>query len=402
MNKPTRGYARELELSTMFEREHLTLENFEASSFTRVHHQLYPWSEAFSRLMQVGIYQKGPDVSQVGNTWLQNIADMQALRPFSVLDLARMGGIEAFFPAVLPSLSHYGSAMSLPWVIDTRLVYFRRDLLAKAGIREESAFTTSQNFEETLRRLRDSGVSPYPLAMATQGPILYNLAAWIWAAGGDFRNPDGYRMALVEAETRQGMLDYFRLAPYLHPASLLKDALQAEGLFYRGMAAVLVSGQWVSSTFKSYPISIHPEVIHNLGQALPPGGIPYVGGSHLVIWRHSWHEEEALQLIEHLFSLPVMAHLALTGHGFPARIEAFEQPVLRDEPLFGIVAECIRRGRALSPSFRWAMIEMRLNDLMLKLWADLAANPHLDLAGEIEHRTQVLSARLEQTVLANW
>ena len=386
----------------MFERDFLALEDFEAATSIHARHHLYPWTEAFNRVAQVSIYQKGPDLSQMGNTWLKNIEDMQALRPFSVVEMARLGGTEAFFPALLPDLSPYGSAMSLPWVTDTRLVYYRRDLLAQAHIREEDAFTTPEAFQETLRRLRDSGVSPYPLAMATQGTILHNLAAWIWASGGDFlclSMPDKRCVAMAEPETRRGLLNYFQLAPFLHPAGRLKDLQQADSVFYSGRAAVLFSGHWVSSALKSYPTFIQPEVINNLGQALPPGGIPYLGSSHLVIWRHSPHEKEALQLVEHLFSPPVMARLALTGHGFPARIKAFEQPAIREEPLFKIIAECLRRGRLFSPAFRWATIEMRMNEMIHTLWADLAANPEMNLEVEIERRARWLRDRLERSLL---
>ena len=61
-------------------------------------------------------------------------------------------------------------------------------------------------------------------------------------------------------------------------------------------------------------------------QALLPG-VPYIGGSHLVIWKHTRYVEPALTLIRYINSVDAQARLVQTSGLFPTRLE-----VLTREP----------------------------------------------------------------------
>jgi hypothetical protein len=128
--------------------------------------------------------------------------------------------------------------------------------------------------------------------------------------------------------------------------------------------------------------------------------VPYVGSSHLVIWRHSLHEDEAFQFVRHAASPAVLRKIFYHTGGFPARLEVLNQPPFSTDERCRLVRDCLKRGRGFRSAKLWAGVEMRFNEMCDQLWADLFANPALNLESEIDERIVTMAERLEKTLLA--
>jgi len=390
---------KEVELSTMVPMNALGLEAYEKETFTHVRHLLFGWATGWNNVLQIGLYQKGPDLSEVGSTWIENLVGMSALRPFNSADLLALGGEKAFFSTTWPDKEHTdGRIWSIPWLLDTRVIHYRRDLLKQARIDPATAFTTPEALYDTLARLQAAGI-PYPLAVPTGGLTLHGAASFVWGRGGSFRSEDYKRITLVEPEARQGLYDYFRLHRFIHPSGRGLDYAGADDLYFHHGAAVLLSGQWVLQTLQTNP-AIPKEVVRNNACVKIPG-VPYVGGTHLVIWRHSLHDDAAMQLIAYLTSPPVLEQVYRVAGNFPARIEALNAKTFSADPCLEVIGQSIRSGKTLRAGRLWAGIEMRLSGVFEGLWTDLLENPELDLKDQIEQRVRQLATRLEKTLLAN-
>jgi multiple sugar transport system substrate-binding protein len=387
----------------------LDLAGFEERTYIRTQHRQFDWATGWNNILQVGMHQQGPDVSEVGSTWLDNLKNLRSLHWLSQAELNDLGGMEAFQPSGWPPDSALPlrngrveppGVYSIPWLLDTRLIYFRRDLLAKAGICEGEAFKTPEAAYETLRRLQAIGI-PYPLSLATGGLVIHNMASWVWGRGGSFRSADYRKISLVEPESRRGMVDFFRMHSFVDPATQGFSYYQANEGFLRGKTAVMISGQWAMPRIKEHLEGVSSEVTENAGYA-PTPGVPYVGSTNLVIWQHSLHNHDALRLIAHLTSPDILVSLFKHTANFPARRSALDSPVFTGDSDYQRVIESIRHGRGFRSARLWAGIEARLNVLCDQLWRDLFANPQINLEVEIERRLQELAPRLEQTLLANW
>jgi multiple sugar transport system substrate-binding protein len=57
------------------------------------------WPDALTRLTTAAASGSGPDVSQLGTTWVGSISSLGGLRPFGDDELAWLGGREAYLPA---------------------------------------------------------------------------------------------------------------------------------------------------------------------------------------------------------------------------------------------------------------------------------------------------------------
>jgi len=100
----------------------------------RVVAQQIPWSAAHEKLLTAFAGDATPDVCQLGNTWIPEFAALKALEPLD----QRIAGSSVvdpkdYFGGIWETNSVNGVLQGVPWYVDTRLLFYRRDLLAGAG-----------------------------------------------------------------------------------------------------------------------------------------------------------------------------------------------------------------------------------------------------------------------------
>ncbi len=291
----------ELELSVMMLDVNPTddlrplLDQFETQHKCRVRVSVLPWATGWNDLVKAALHGAGPDVSEIGTTWCASFVAMNALRPFAPHEVASFGGASAFLPTSWQTgmLPGDNQMWAIPWLADLRIIYYRHDLLERAGVDAQTAFTSHQQLLRTLERLQASGVAvPWVMPTADQ-PILHNLATWVWAVGGDFLTADGKRSLLNQPETRVGLRACFELGQYLAPTVRNLDIFRSQELFWQGQAAAVIS--WSQRRLRNLQQSVDSQVAANLGIALTPG-VTWMGGTDLIVWQHGSRFSRAREL----------------------------------------------------------------------------------------------------------
>jgi len=374
------------------------LDQFEAEQRVHVRLRVLNWETAWAELLKVALYQYGPDVSEIGSTWLSSFAAMDAFLPFVGLRASAAGDPSVFLPSLWQSgmlaqrVGEPASPWAIPWWADTRVIYYRRDLLAQAGIDLAlGTFTTPEHLAQVLARLQAARV-PIPWVVPTHQSrmTVHNVASWIWGAGGDFVTADGRHVLFEQPEAQAGIRAYLDLARFLaEPARGLNDT-QSDALFAQGQAAMAISGPWLLQ-FAS------PEVVAQAGVAFPPG-VPFVGGSHLVLWKHAVYDTAAVKLIRFLTGRQVQSGFVRRSGLLPTRQDALSGPPFSDDPLYQVVAQGLRMGRSFPSVPLWGLVEEKLNEVLGHLWADLLADPGLDLDRAIAEHLEPLVNRLNLTL----
>jgi multiple sugar transport system substrate-binding protein len=379
------------------------LEGFEQRHRVRVHLRSLNWNTAWNELLHAVFQQQGPDVSEIGTSWLGSLVSMDALSPLHHEETLALGGPSAFITSVWqsttpPSLSMgYGETWAIPLWVDTRILYYRRDLLAAAlghwppegG--EKTAFASHRLLVGTLDRLVETGVQ-VPLALPTHRSrmIIHHIASWIWNAGGRFLTKRGSQTLFQEPPALAGMSEYFSLGRYLADSARGLDDTKSDALYWQGHAALTISGPWLLA-----PAA--PEIVDQTGVVFPPG-VPFVGGSHLVCWKHSPNRRLAVKLIQYLASAEVQATWARQAGLLPTRLDVLSQPPFSDEPIYWLVARGLRRGRSFPGVPLWGLVEERLNEAFDDLWSEVLSEPGLDLETTIAARLSPLARELNLTL----
>lgn len=352
------------------------LDAFEAETGIRVILQVMDWDLAWNELVRAAIYNKGPDISEIGSTWMRDLVGMNVLRPFSTGEIASMGRSRSFVPASWANVARSGEqAWAVPWLAGSRLIYYRPRLFAQAGVDPANAFGSPTRLYETARTLHENGVR-VPLAIATGGThaTLHNIASWIWAEGGDFISRDGKSMAVLEPEALRGMREYYLLGRFIPPEVQFHGAEAPEEYFRQHAdTAMTISGTWLFCGLGEQVYG--PESEYALS---PMPGPSFVGGSNLVIWKFSHNIDAAVGLVRYLTRVPVQARLSARLGLLPVQTGALDMEPYSTVASWKMAADELRSGRSFPTISIWGVVEDRLTMGMNEVWKAVLSHPDRD------------------------
>lgn len=296
----------------------------------RVQVQQVPWSAAHEKLLTAYAGGTLPDLCQLGNTWLPEFAALDALVPLDAqVASSTVIAPDDYFQGIWDTNVIAGALRGVPWYVDTRLLFYRSDILKQAGI--ASPPTTWKEWAHALAAIKDAAGAerysillplnePEPLialGLQQDEPLLREDGRW-----GSFSSP-GFKRALAfyAAMFRSGW------APAVGGAQISNVWRE----FARGHFAFYISGPWNIGEFKR---RLPPEAQDDWMTAPLPGphglGASTAGGASLVIFRQSRKQQAAWRLVEYLSEPEVQLRFhELTGN-LPPRRAAWQ-----DEKLAG-------------------------------------------------------------------
>jgi multiple sugar transport system substrate-binding protein len=378
-----------------------SLEQFEAETGARINISVLEWETAWSDILRTALYRHGPDISEMGSTWVSSLVGMNSLRPFSNEELAALGGPGNFIPSLWDSGKLVGEkrVWAIPWLGYTRIIYYRRDLLSKAGIDEKTAFQSNAQLLNTLTRLQEiGGCTPWGVPIRQNQDTLHNLASWVWTEGGDFVSEDGRHILFNKEKALAGMKAYFELYRFVNKHE--PDPVNPETGFRQGRIAVIASEPQVWPNQVMHSPDIAQEVAMNIAAA-PVPGVPFVGSSHLVVWKHTRNEQTVLQLIKHLTSLKTqLAYTPVSGL-LPVREQVLDNPPYSTEPIFQVMSQSLKSGRTFLSIPLWGLVENKLTLILDKVWEDILTSEKPDIEGILHKRLDPLAQQLELTLSQN-
>lgn len=359
-------------------------------SGVQTHLRVGSWIDGWSSLYGYALSRSGPDVSEVGSTWVGDLVRMRALSAISKAEQESIVGSSPFIERTWLQQPD-GICYSIPWSVDLRMIFYRRDLLDQAGIDEKTAFQDFPHFVQTLACLRDRlGTNPLAIPLLRSRNALQTMATWVWEAGGDFFDAADERICFDRPAALEGARAFFALRPYLCSRAF-QPGYRADPAFTSGDAAILISGSWILAL----PAINSSRMRENLGVAALPGQA-FVGGSHLVFWNYSHQRELALGLIHFLHELENIPAL-YPWIGLPVREWAWTQLPFSRHP-FSTVLQSIKTGRSFSTSRLWGLVEKRLIDTITITWEKSLAGEEED--GGIEKALIDLAERLRPVLAA--
>lgn len=305
----------------------------------RVRVQQIPWSAAHEKLLTAYAGDTLPDVMQLGATWVPEFVALNALAPLD--DRLEPPVTADVFPGLLETARIGGQIYGAPWYVDTRLLFYRKDILARSGV--STPPTTWAAWRQALASIRASaGPDSDPLLLPMnewQVPVILGLQA-----GADLLQDNDRHGHFRSPEFRRAFrfyLDLFRQGWAPSRAEAQISNLYHE--FAQGRFAFFITGPWNVAEFAR---RLPPDVQPLWDTAVMPGpeagpGVSLAGGALLALSRHSTHPDAAWQWIRFLLEPERQAALYRMAGDLPARRSAWDSPELL--------------GAAHTQAFRWQL-----------------------------------------------
>ncbi|HIQ00234.1 TPA: extracellular solute-binding protein [Candidatus Bipolaricaulota bacterium] len=314
-----------------------------------------------------------PDIALIDSVWLAELAHLKFLIP---IDEAAPGWAEEFetdlLPGILQSNHHAdGHLYGVQTEASASVIWYRRDLLAKVGLKGLASWADLLEAGHRLKRARRRlGISQYPIAfcggMRGGETTTYQLLPLVWAVGEDL--VVGTRPGLG-AGTAAVLTDLEQL---VHREGLASPQVVAfswdepRRLFSRGEVAIAFGGTYEKRPLQSMGKWSNREFQATVGMGMIPGregeGASVLGGMVFTVLRQSGHPELAAEVLKLVASPELVESFCLRTGRVPSRTSVARK-LNTDKHWFQREAESIlarARPRPWSPYYSKLSIQFRL------------------------------------------
>jgi multiple sugar transport system substrate-binding protein len=326
-----------------------------------------PWDAAHNKYQTAIAGGTAPDVAQMGTTWMGDFADAFVPTPTSI-------DTSGFFPPMVNSTVVGGTAYGVPWSGDTRVVYYRKDLLAKAGY---TTFpTTWADFKALAKAMQTKAGAKWGVALPVGGADAFQSMLFIpWSGGAELINKDQTKWTLDTPAWVDAMNYYksFFTDGIANPNPNTGAGAQ-EAAFVDGSIPMFVAG---------------PSGINSIGAAGGPGfkdkwavamvpkdksATSFIGGSNLVVFKDSKNQDAAWKFIQWLSQPDVQIRWFKAATDLPSVQSAWKDPALAGDPYLSVIGEQLKSGNSPPQVPTWTQVSAAA-DTVLEQIVKAGANP---------------------------
>lgn len=352
--------------------------------------EIIDWPVAWTKITNAVNSGAGADVFQLGTTWTSSITAMGGLLSLDSL-VKQVGSDTVFVPAARAYMKpiYADSVTSFPWFVDVRPIFYRKDVLAKAGIKPDAMFATWDNYFAGLHQIKSAKVTIdgqriEPLGLAGKdGNVFHTFYPWIIGSGGDVVNDLGDTVLLDDERTIKGVLTFLRLIREgLSPKAYLEKGIaQVSAEFDQGRIAI-----WQETSSKLVYLERPAELggssnlpgARNFATSLPPAGPNgrklFIGGSNLAILKSTKNPEAAKRLLAFLTTDPqaVEEFCRLSGMA-PALTSVFDHPYYQGNANRALFKDLVLAGKPYPAVPYWGELETNILNKHFGAIVELAA-----------------------------
>jgi multiple sugar transport system substrate-binding protein len=309
------------------------------------------WSEGHQKIVVAFGSGNRPDVLELGSDWVPEFFHRNVLWEVTK-EASEISEDYLMWEPVKLQDKYFG----FPWFLDTRVIFFNKDLMKGAGLAPESPPKSWSDFLNACQRVNDLGEDVYGFgANSAERHRLYKkFLPFLWSNGGKVLSEDGESPLLSSTAALEALEFYLKLVE----VGKLDTQRNLDEAFMRGEIGFIFSGGWL---LREMP-KVAPNLNYGVTFIPSPGGaepgVSFAGGEYLVISKESEHKEEALKLIKFLVKSDNALLLCKSiGSGFPAAKVAEEGLYHRGDPHLKVFYQQLRNSRPSPVHPKWVYIE---------------------------------------------
>jgi multiple sugar transport system substrate-binding protein len=276
------------------------------------------------------------------NGWIEDLSDLfdEQMR-------------SEYLEAPLQTTTYKGGVYGVPWYTDAGMLYYRRDLLEKAGVKEPPK--TWNELEDISRRIVDEGDAEY--GMVFQGAEyeggVCNGCEYIWTAGGNVLDEEDPSKVVIESpEAVSGLETQRRLVQEgTAPEAVVVYKEQETHTAFLGGGYVFIRN-WpymfglasdpALSSLKPDQIGVSPLPVEQEGDQ----SYSALGGWNFLINKSSTKKEQAWEFVRFMSEESIQRDFAIKASLLPTRKKIYDdKEVIKKQPAVELAKEVTANAR---------------------------------------------------------
>ncbi|GEM_PF-879718 len=354
---------------------------FKDETGINVTYEFISWDDAYNRIIAAIASNEGADILQMGTTWVATMISTDAF-----VDLtADIGTIfptkEAFTPGAWATSGFGGKVYAIPWFSDVRAMVYRADLWEEAGYPDGP-----QTWEDLqVGALKIKEVHPEiesVIGLGGQGFSHY-VGSFFWQNCGDFISSDGGTATFNDPKNVDATQFWVDLITEDGTVSMTNAEWTYDDViarFWEGTVATMFVSPAFVNTATDEQLAALDGKIAVTAQPRGANGCQYnfVGGSDLMLFKYSTHQEEAKQFMEFLTRPEIQVLKAELENDSPAVTAAYEI-VDMTEGYWPGFAEAAAHGFHFPIHPAWGgNVESLVPELVTDIWTAIVSDDYND------------------------
>src|SRR5215213_2537148 len=220
------------------------LKPFTEKTGIKVDVEVVGWDVQLDRIRNAAVSGEGPDVTQAGTTQVPFFAALGGFEDVSGR-IGDIGGESAYADGVWKTTQVVGrdGTWAVPWFTEARSIYYRKDVLEKAGLDPATAFKDWDSFRSTLETIKTKvpeidgeKISPFGSPGKKAFDLVHHVMPFVWDAGGAELSSDDKKSTIASPEAEAGVKFVAGLltSGLYDKSQLERDGTQVENQFKGG------------------------------------------------------------------------------------------------------------------------------------------------------------------------
>ena len=315
------------------------------------------WGQAVAKLQTAIAGKTTPDVSQMGTDMMGQFGATGAFEAVPA-DIAPTG----YFESAWNTNTVDGVVSGVPWYVETRLLYYRTDILTKAGITSPPA--TWDDLKTAAKAMKAKGGSKWGIGLGTKNWQEY--FPFLWSNGGDVvdasGNPTLNSPQAVEALTFYKSFFEEGLTPKSVP-----EGTDPATPFVKGDTPMFFSGPWHLAGVKAAGGAAIEGKWAIAPMVKKVTATSFLGGSNIVVFKNSKNKDAAWAFVKFLSDPKTQATWFTTSGDLPAVQTGWDDPAVKTDPNLAMFGEQLKDTKAQPVSATWSELSSAINDTLEKM-----------------------------------
>jgi multiple sugar transport system substrate-binding protein len=301
----------------------------------------------------------GPDVFHIGGTLAGELADASYIEPLDNY-VSQWADWSQYPDAVRSGVTYKGSVWAIPYGLDMRWLYFRKDDLQKAGLPADWQPANVQGILDAataVKSANEPNVLPYALyagPAGSSGTADHAFVPLLWAYGGELQDSSGKWIGDSPA-TRKALTYYQKAYDGLSPKEILTETKPWTAMREKlgnGQLALLFEGGWVYGGWAS---ADKAGTEQNVGYVLHPtesGGPSFTIGGPGTCWyisSRSANKQGAWEFIKAMNTAEIVGKLNAEDPHPVARQDAADIPEFKSDPYLVASTAALSKAKFVAP-----------------------------------------------------